>query len=109
MKSMKSLKLKVDERLYRQVQEICQAAGIAREDLIETFFRQAVVGAAKGASGLSSPKYLFPEMEEDWTREALEGTGEGGIASSLNAEAVCAYARELAKAFETNASHAPGV
>lgn len=106
---MKSLRVKMDEKLYRQVQEICQAAGIAGEELIESLFKQAVAGAAKGTAGISSPRYLFPEMEEQWNREALEGAGEGGMNDSLNAEAVCAYVRELAKAFEPGASAAPGV
>lgn len=100
---MKSFRMTVDEKLYRQVQEICQAAGIAREDLIESLFKRAVANAAKGTMGLSAPKYLFPEMEEDWTREAAPA-GKGGINDSLNAEAVCSYARELALAFETGAA-----
>ncbi len=112
---MKSLKVRMDDRLYRQVEEICQAAGITREDLVGSLFKEAMKGAASkkawGMSGSSpaAPRYLFPEMEEGWTPRIRQGGGNprgdlsgerGASRDPLTSEAVLAYARELARTYE---------
>lgn len=95
---MKSMKLKVDDALYRRVKEFCKLSGVAREDLVEALFKKVVARSrAKGGDARPLSLYLFPEMEED-----LFGVppATDDLHTSLAVEAGSAYVREMVRAFE---------